>query len=251
VLGTGAEVARGERFGDAFQFVTGLVGLQIRTGKMAALFYRNKFAEDTKFVHNYVSDYVKKAIEQHKRFAEAGKEQPKSERYVFINELSKTGYSPKKIQDELLNILLAGRDTTASLLAHLWYILARRPDVFNKLRTEVLAIGTKRPSFEQIKEMKYLQYCMNEGQCHPIHNLTQADIILALRLHPIVPGNTREAVVDTVLPLGGGPDGKSPIFIKKGTSVNYQVWIMQRRKDLYGEDADEFIPERWETLRTG
>jgi cytochrome P450 len=57
------------------------------------------------------------------------------------------------------------------------------------------------------------------------------------------------AVVDTTLPVGGGPDGKSPVFVKAGQSVNYQVYIMQRRKDLYGEDAEEFKPERWETFR--
>lgn len=64
-----------------------------------------------------------------------------------------------------------------------------------------------------------------------------------------MPANSRTAVVDTVLPLGGGPDGKSPIFVKAGTQVFYYVWIMHRRKDIYGEDADEFRPERWEQLR--
>jgi cytochrome P450 len=59
------------------------------------------------------------------------------------------------------------------------------------------------------------------------------------------------ALVDTTLPVGGGPDGKSPIFVKKGQIVVYQVYTMQRRTDLYGEDALEFKPERWETLRPG
>ena len=72
-----------------------------------------------------------------------------------------------------------------------------------------------------------------------------------LRLFPVVPLNSRTAFVDSVLPLGGGPDGKSPIFVSKGSIVMYSVHSMQRRKDLYGEDADEFKPERWETLRPG
>lgn len=59
------------------------------------------------------------------------------------------------------------------------------------------------------------------------------------------------AIRDTVLPVGGGPDGKSPIFIKARTPVNYSVSTMHRRKDLYGEDADEFKPERWAKLRQG
>ena len=59
------------------------------------------------------------------------------------------------------------------------------------------------------------------------------------------------ATRDTVLPVGGGPDGKSPVFVPAKTIVQYAVFSMHRRKDLYGEDADEFIPERWEKLKTG
>jgi cytochrome P450 len=50
-----------------------------------------------------------------------------------------------------------------------------------------------------------------------------------------------------VLPLGGGKDGKSPVFVAKGTRVAYNVYAMHRRADFYGEDADEFRPERWES----
>ena len=68
----------------------------------------------------------------------------------------------------------------------------------------------------------------------------------ALRTHPVVPMNGRVAKRDTVLPVGGGPDGKSPIFIEKGQQVGYNVYSMHRRKDFYGADAEEFRPERWE-----
>ena len=124
-----------------------------------------RFTDSVKFVHEYVHNYVEMAVKLHKE----GLKQEKAEdgepsRYVFLKELAKTGYNEKKIQDELLNILLAGRDTTASLLSYLFYILARRPDVFAKLRAEVMQIGSERPSFEQIKSMKYLQYSLNESQ---------------------------------------------------------------------------------------
>ena len=81
--------------------------------------------------------------------------------------------------------------------------------------------------------MKYLNWTLKE----------------ALRLNPPVATNQREAVRDTVLPLGGGADGKAPVFVKKGTQLRYIPWVMHRRKDLFGEDAEEFRPERWEDLR--
>lgn len=58
-------------------------------------------------------------------------------------------------------------------------------------------------------------------------------------------------MADTVLPLGGGPDGKSPLFIPKGRLVSWSLYTMHRRKDLYGDDAEDFRPERWDTLRPG
>jgi cytochrome P450 len=73
----------------------------------------------------------------------------------------------------------------------------------------------------------------------------------ALRTHPVVPANSRYAIRDTVLPLGGGVDGKSPLFVPKGTMVGYNTYVMHRRTDLYGPDANEYIPERWATLRPG
>lgn len=59
------------------------------------------------------------------------------------------------------------------------------------------------------------------------------------------------AITDTVLPVGGGPDGKSPIFVPAKTHVMWSVYSMHRRSDFYGEDAEEFRPERWEQLRPG
>lgn len=62
---------------------------------------------------------------------------------------------------------------------------------------------------------------------------------------------SRMASTDTVLPVGGGQDGKSPLFVQKDQVVGWSSYAMHRRKDIYGEDSDEFRPERWETLRPG
>lgn len=71
------------------------------------------------------------------------------------------------------------------------------------------------------------------------------NFVAALRLYPIQPSNSRVAYKDTVLPLGGGVDGLSPIFVARQTMVHFSVYTLHRRRDLWGNDADEFRPERW------
>jgi cytochrome P450 len=54
-----------------------------------------------------------------------------------------------------------------------------------------------------------------------------------------------------VLPVGGGPDGKSPLFVKNGTTVLLLFFCMHRHEDIYGPNSHEFDPDRWETIRPG
>lgn len=59
---------------------------------------------------------------------------------------------------------------------------------------------------------------------------------------------------DTVVPCGGGPDGRSPLFVQRGDVVTYSTFVMHRRREFFGPDADGFRPERWapeEGLRPG
>lgn len=69
---------------------------------------------------------------------------------------------------------------------------------------------------------------------------------LALRLYPIVAGLSRVVTKDVVLPKGGGDDGESPTLAAKGTLVAVHIHALHKRKDLWGADADEFRPERWQ-----
>ena len=87
--------------------------------------------------------------------------------------------------------------------------------------------------FAKLKSCRYLQHFLNE----------------VLRLHATIPINTRTAVRDTTLPVGGGPDQRSPVAVKKGQHILFSVYLMHRRTDIWGEDASEFKPERWENKR--
>ena len=166
---------------------------------------------------------------------EAATENDDQERYVFLYELAKHSGNEKELRDQVINTLIAGRDTTASLMSSTLFQLSRRPDVWAKLQAEVATLNGKPPTFDQIKDLKYLRNILNE----------------ALRLYPVVPINAKFANKDTWLPRGGGKDGKSPIFVQKGQMVIWVLYSMHRRADLWGKDSEEFRPERWEGLLPG
>ncbi|KAJ0415007.1 cytochrome P450 [Aspergillus carlsbadensis] len=151
--------------------------------------------------------------------------------YVFIDALIEETQDLKALRDQCLNILLAGRDTTACCLT--WNLQAAQ--YLSKLRAEIkdtigVGPGVQAPTITQLKTLTYLSLVIKE----------------ILRLYPSVPVNSRTAVRTTTLPMGGGPTGTSPILVRKGEAVGYCVYAMHRREDIYGPDADEFRPERWE-----
>jgi len=128
--------------------------------------------------------------------------------------------------------MMAGRDTTAALLGWSLVRLTLHPEIFSSLRSTILRDfpdSSSPPTFAKLKSCRPLQHFLQE----------------VLRLHPTVPVNNRLCVKDTTLPLGGGPDQKSPIAIRAGQLVVFSVYAMHRRADLWGKDVLEFRPERW------
>ncbi|KAG5355743.1 Cytochrome P450 52A13 [Yarrowia sp. B02] len=203
-------------------------GYRVRLQMFYWLWRPQELFAASKSVRKFVDHYVQKALKA------SEKEKKADDKYVFLTELAREVNSPQVLSDQALNILLAGRDTTASLLSWCIYLLARHPDKWTKLREEILStFGSGSDlsliTFEALKRCEYLRFVINE----------------TLRLYPSVPVNVRYATRDTTLPRGGGPGESQPILVRKGSVVVYSVFATHRLKKFWGEDADEFRPERW------
>ncbi|CAD6582655.1 MAG: hypothetical protein ASARMPREDX12_000996 [Alectoria sarmentosa] len=220
------------------------IGLEERwlLGSLAQILPQQTFYKNVALVHSYFEQHVEKALEyrrlmEQKEVSETGKiddvlrtEREDEGRYIFLHELAKITQNKLVLRDELLSVFIGGRDTTASLLSNLFFVLARRSDLWVKVREEVESLDGALPTREQVNAMATIRNCLSES----------------LRLDPPVPCNSRIACKDTVLPIGGGRDGLSPVFVERGSMVAYHVTALHRRKDLWGEDAEDFNPERWE-----
>ena len=186
-----------------------------------------KFRKALKTVRNFTEPFVRLATD-----AASSHNKTEVKKQSLLRDLATQTQDRTELRNQTLAILFAGRDTTSSLLGWAVNRLALHPDVFAKLRNVILCDfpSGEDITFAKLKGCRYLQHFLSE----------------CLRLHPTVPVNQRIANKDTTLPVGGGPDQSSPIALRKGQPVLFSVYVMQRRKDLWGPDADKFRPERWE-----
>ncbi|KJZ78358.1 hypothetical protein HIM_02396 [Hirsutella minnesotensis 3608] len=219
-------------FAEAVDFVQSKISTGAKLGPQYWLMHTPKFRRAIKTVDDFVGTFLQAAVEQAAKSPDASDQGKHSVLQALMKETS----DPTELRNQLLSILLAGRDTTASTLGWFFYIMAepRHKDVFGRLKEAVIeSFGhysdASEVSLEKIKSCQYLQWCISE----------------CLRLYPAVPISTRVVLNDTYLPTGGGLDGESPIFMKKGEEVAYSVHLMQRCQELWGPDAEEFRPERW------
>ncbi|KAJ5988097.1 hypothetical protein N7481_003307 [Penicillium waksmanii] len=91
-------------------------------------------------------------------------------RYIFLDALLAETQDPIELCSQYLNILLAGRDTTAPLLSWTVMLSARHSAAFNKLREDIIqsfgTYGSPRDiNFSSLKSCQYLQFCLKESLC--------------------------------------------------------------------------------------
>ena len=188
LMGTGTDCLGGDKAADKFAVTFDqCLNDGIWKDMLGPLYYltpRKNGIEAVKYAHASVEGWVKQAmqIKTSNDFSETAKE--KGERYVFVNELARhKEVDATRIRDESLNILLAGRDTTASLLSNLWFMLAKEPEVYKKLRAEVDELNGEQPSYESLRNMKYIKYTVQESKKASLSTIiTQRSSLTATQL---------------------------------------------------------------------
>ncbi|KAI4180524.1 MAG: hypothetical protein L6R41_007191 [Letrouitia leprolyta] len=140
--------------------------------------------------------------------------------------LSAGHFSDLDLVNQLMTFLLAGHETTASAFSWAICMLCKHPDMQTRLREEVRA-GVPDPrssdssiSASQVDRLPYLNAVCNE----------------ILRVYPPIPITVRVAGCDTSI-IG--------YHIPKGTAIFISPWATNANKELWGEDAEVFNPERW------
>ncbi|KAL4868706.1 hypothetical protein BDV12DRAFT_95324 [Aspergillus spectabilis] len=126
--------------------------------------------------------------------------------------------------------IIAGSDSTAVVLRTIWYNLLAHPSTLHRLCEELLSAASEKPGgfskpfpiWKDVSDLPYLDACVNEG----------------IRLHPpfCLP-------FERVVPKGGIMVDNS--FLPEGTVVGMNPYVVNRHKETFGEDAENWNPDRW------
>ena len=128
--------------------------------------------------------------------------------------------SDQHLRDELMTLLVAGHETTATSLAWMLYRILSRPDVLEKLQTELQQVfGSGPVTPQQINKLEYLEATIKETQ----------------RVNPILPVVGRRLKTPTI--IGGRT-------LPTGVVAMPCIYLTHHRRDLW-PNPDEFKPERF------
>jgi cytochrome P450 len=190
-----------------------------------------------------------------------------------------TTITDKYLRDIILNFMIAGKDTTANTLSWFFYMLCKNPLVEDKIVQEIKDVTCSHESeLNNIDEFVSNLTDVIIDKMHYLH----AALTETLRLYPVVPvvctfykfAQNHEIlyilgcccdhmllvikfvfiiyfVFNKILFSKDGRNAEAPDFLpdghklEKGDGVYYLAYAMGRMSSIWGEDAEEFRPERW------
>ena len=184
--------------------------------------HEQQMQESSKYIRNFADNIL-----QNRRREQQSQQSDAPERDDILSRLMRenANLSDVFIRDQILNLLVAARDTTMNASTWSRFLLGKNAWAADRVREKLSS--SEDPSYEECDSgIPYLSGCVRE----------------ALRLYPSVPFDPKYATEDCILPSG--------IHVAKGTSVSYQTYIMGRDERLY-DKPDEFRPERWTENQNG
>jgi len=164
---------------------------------------------------------------------------------TYIESANKSGelITNDDLRDIVMNVLLAGRDTTACALSWTWYELSKNPLIVARIIKEVAEVcGKNTHDNNENHDNEQNENGAAHDQKYTFENMnklryTHSVALEVIRLHPPVPSDPRFATQNCTL-----PDGTR---VPAGAGIDVCIMAVGRNEEIWGHDASEFRPERF------
>ncbi|KAJ6851238.1 cytochrome P450 704C1-like isoform X1 [Iris pallida] len=184
-----------------------------------------------------IDDFVFRLIRHKRELMKCSQEYGKEDilsRFIIASEKDPEAMNDRYLRDIILNFLIAGKDTSANTLSWFFYMMCKKPLIQEKIVAEINAAN--RFEGEYGCDIDDFASSLTDEALDRMHYL-HAALTETLRLYPALPVDGKVAEEDDVFPDG--------FKVMKGDGVNYPAYAMGRMTYLWGEDAEEFQPDRW------
>ncbi|KAM7207839.1 Pisatin demethylase 13 [Naviculisporaceae sp. PSN 640] len=189
-------------------------------------------SEADKFGLGYMVGFATKFVDHRFELLEQGHPPGTDIIQSFINH----GLGRDQLIQEITLQVLAGSDTSATTIRMTILYLLANPPALRRLLDEIDTALS--PSSTKLSDPTKSGKIITNAEASSLPYL-QAVIREALRIHPPATG-----LVGKLVPSPGG-DTVHGYKLPEGTALGQNIWGICRRKDMFGEDAEAFRPERW------
>jgi len=159
--------------------------------------------------------------------------------------------------DDILNnintFMFAGSDTSSLSMTWTLFLLAQNPGIQDRLRAELLSVAHEFPrDLSELTEDQVQSLHTALSGLPFLHNVTRESLRLIPPLHSTLRVATQDDEVPTMYPVhnrdGTVNETKHSFIVPKGTFVHLSVEAFNLDKAVWGEDAWDFNPDRWDNL---
>ncbi|KAI1073725.1 cytochrome P450 [Whalleya microplaca] len=222
-----------KEFLDAYFYAQRGTAVRLMLGPKLRFMHRDpKWWSDCDIANDFLDKRVDKALARREKGESIGIGDG-YDRLHLVDEMAKATQDRLTLRFQMQNVFTPAHDGAAITLSNAFFHLSRCPTAWAKLRTEILPTKNLPITYDLLKTYQYLKNVIRET-----HRVTPISTLIS-----------RQCIKEVVLPSGGGKDGTAPLYLRKGDIVEMNFRCILRDKDFWGNDADQFRPERWDNLR--
>ena len=150
-------------FANAFNVAQDYIAMRMKVQNLYWLLDGPKFRRACRTVHQFADEIIERNLTRDSQDLDDEKHGP-NKRYVFLDSLARVCPDRTEPRSQIINILVAGRDTTACLISWTIFLLLRNPTVMEKLKEEISAGPADKITRSELRNMKYLQNVLKESK---------------------------------------------------------------------------------------